>query len=146
MRFIALASAARQADDADMPTEPTALSTALDSFDAVWSPRIVTRVNDYDVRVAKVLGDHIWHVHEDTDEFFQVLDGDLAIGLREDGGERTVTLARGSVFVVPRGVWHRPSSPGGASLLLFEPAGTLSVGDQHDEIPDHVDATTGHAL
>jgi mannose-6-phosphate isomerase-like protein (cupin superfamily) len=129
-----------------MTNEPLALSSALDSFDDLWSPRIVTRVNDYDVRVAKVEGEHVWHVHENTDEFFQVLDGELLIALREDGAERTVTLPRGSVFVVPRGTWHKPSSAKGASLLLFEPSGTLSVGDQHDEVPDHVDSTVGHAL
>ncbi|MEV7682258.1 cupin domain-containing protein [Streptomyces sp. NPDC088341] len=126
--------------------EPVALSEALASFDALWSPRIVTRVNDYDVRVARVAGEHIWHVHVDTDEFFQVIEGELSIALREEGGERTVALPRGSVFVVPRGVWHKPSSATGASLLLFEPSGTLSVGDRHDDIPDHIDATTGHAL
>ncbi|MFF3749177.1 cupin domain-containing protein [Streptomyces sp. NPDC002018] len=128
------------------PAEPVALSEALATFDALWSPRIVTRVNDYDVRIAKVAGDHVWHVHDDTDEFFQVVEGELLIALREEGGERTVALARGSVFVVPRGVWHRPSSAGGASLLLFEPSGTLSVGDRHDGVPEHVDATTGHRL
>ncbi|MET9482888.1 cupin domain-containing protein [Streptomyces sp. NPDC006638] len=127
-------------------TEPLALSTALASFDAIWSPRVIARVNDYDVRVAKVAGEHVWHVHENTDEFFQVLDGELLIALREDGAERTVTLVPGSVFVVPRGVWHKPSSPRGASMLLFEPSGTLSVGDQHEEVPDQVDVTVGHAL
>lgn len=110
-------------------------------------PRVVTRVNDYDVRVAKVEGEHVWHVHDHTDEFFLVLDGELSIALREPGGERTVRLARGSVFTVPRGTEHRPSSPGGAAILMFEPTGTSSVGDRHDgAIPGHVDATTGHAL
>ncbi|MGX1880820.1 cupin domain-containing protein [Streptomyces sp. NPDC055287] len=126
--------------------EPTALADALGSFDALWSPRIVTRVNDYDVRVAKVAGEHVWHVHEDTDEFFQVLDGELTIALREEGAERSVVLPTGSVYVVPRGTWHKPSSAGGASLLLFEPTGTSTVGDSHDPVPAHVDATTGHAL
>lgn len=60
--------------------------------------------------------------------------------------ERRVVLPQGSVFVVPRGVEHRPSSVAGASILMFEPTGTSSVGDRHDEIPDHVDATTGHPL
>ncbi|MGW6740812.1 cupin domain-containing protein [Streptomyces sp. NPDC055025] len=129
-----------------IPAEPVALSEALASFDALWSPRIVTRVNDYDVRVARVAGEHIWHVHADTDEFFQVIEGELLIALREEGGERTVALPRGSVFVVPRGIWHKPSSAAGASLLLFEPSGTLSVGDRHDDVPDHIDATTGHTL
>ncbi|HEX2316667.1 MAG TPA: cupin domain-containing protein [Thermomonospora sp.] len=129
-----------------MSNEPIDLRSALGRFDALWSPRIVTHVNDYDVRIAKVAGDHVWHAHDDTDEFFLVLDGELTIELREPGGERAVTLPQGSVFVVPRGTEHRPSSPGGASILMFEPTGTSSVGDRHDTVPGHVDVTTGHAL
>ncbi|NYF58997.1 cupin domain-containing protein [Micromonospora purpureochromogenes] len=131
-----------------MSDEPIDLAVALAGFDQLWSPRIVTRVNDYDVRIAKVAGEHVWHVHDHTDEFFLVLDGELRIALRNsDGdGERTVVLPRGAVYVVPRGTPHRPSSVHGASILMFEPSGTPSVGDRHDEIPEHVDATTGHAL
>ncbi|MGW2654147.1 cupin domain-containing protein [Streptomyces sp. NPDC001478] len=129
-----------------MSNDPLSLSQALASFDALWSPRIVTRVNDYDVRVAKVRGEHLWHVHDDTDEFFLVLEGDLHISLREADGERTVHLSRGSVFTVPKGTEHKPTAPDGASILLFEPTGTPTVGDRHEEIPDHVDATTGHEL
>ncbi|MEV8317722.1 cupin domain-containing protein [Streptomyces sp. NPDC059900] len=129
-----------------MSNEPIALSKALASFDALWSPRIVTRVNDYDVRVAKVEGDHLWHVHDDTDEFFLVLEGELLIHLREPSGERTVALPKGTVFTVPRGTEHKPSAPAGARILLFEPTGTPTVGDRHDAVPEHVDATTGHSL
>jgi mannose-6-phosphate isomerase-like protein (cupin superfamily) len=129
-----------------MADEPVSLTAALASFSDLWSPRIVTAVNDYDVRVAKVEGEHVWHAHDHTDEFFLVLEGELTIALREPAGERTVVLPRGSVFTVPRGTEHRPSAPSGAAILMFEPTGTLTVGDHHDEIPDHVDATTGHAL
>ncbi|MFF3607654.1 cupin domain-containing protein [Streptomyces sp. NPDC002463] len=129
-----------------MSNEPIPLGKALVSFDALWSPRIVTRVNDYDVRIAKVEGEHIWHVHDDTDEFFLVLDGELHISLREPDGERTVLLPKGAVFTVPRGTEHKPYAPSGAALLMFEPAGTLTVGDRHEEVPDHVDSTTGHPL
>ncbi|MCM0679124.1 cupin domain-containing protein [Micromonospora phytophila] len=131
-----------------MRNEPIDLATALAEFSQLWSPRIVTRVNDYDVRIAKVAGEHVWHAHDHTDEFFLVLEGELRIALRdgEGGAEREVVLPRGAVHVVPRGVEHRPSSPGGASILMFEPSGTSSVGDRHDPVPDHVDATTGHAL
>ena len=129
-----------------MRDEPIDLATALAGFDQLWSPRIVTTVNDYDVRIAKVAGEHVWHVHEHTDEFFLVLDGELRIALRDDAGEREVVLPRGGVFVVPRGVEHRPSAPQGASILMFEPSGTSSVGDRHEAVPEHVDATTGHAL
>ncbi|MET7286677.1 cupin domain-containing protein [Streptomyces sp. NPDC005573] len=125
---------------------PIALDQALASFTERWSPRIVTAVNDYDVRVAKVEGEYIWHVHEDTDEFFLVLSGELHIGLREPAGERTAVLPAGSVLTVPRGTEHRPYAPVPTEILLFEPTGTLTVGDRHEEIPSHVDATTGHAL
>jgi len=126
---------------------PVNLTAALAGFDDIYSPRIVARVNDYDVRVAHALGDHLWHVHEDTDEFFLVLDGQFDVTLRDaDGTETTVVLHRGDTFVVPRGTEHRPSSPGG-SILMFEPTGTSTTGDRHEgEIPDHVDSTTGHAL
>ncbi|MBD0695297.1 cupin domain-containing protein [Streptomyces sp. CBMA123] len=129
-----------------MSNEPIALGQALASFDALWSPRIVTRVNDYDVRIAKVEGEHLWHAHDDTDEFFLVLDGELRISLREPAGERTVVLPQGAVFTVPRGTEHKPHAPTGAAILLFEPTGTPTVGDRHDPVPAHVDATTGHAL
>jgi mannose-6-phosphate isomerase-like protein (cupin superfamily) len=130
-----------------MTAEPVNLTAALASFDDVYSPRIVTRMNDYDVRVAHVRGEHVWHVHEHTDEFFLVLDGRLDVALRgPDGQVRTVELGRGDTFVVPRGTEHKPSSPGG-SILMFEPSGTSSTGDRHQgEIPDHVDSTTGHTL
>ncbi|MFJ9612863.1 cupin domain-containing protein [Streptomyces noursei] len=128
------------------PHQPLELGAALASFDALWSPRIVAQVNDYDVRVAKVAGEHLWHAHDDTDEFFLVLEGELFLALREAAGERTVRLPKGAVFTVPRGTEHKPSAPSGASLLLFEPTGTSTVGDRHEDVPDHVDVTTGHAL
>jgi mannose-6-phosphate isomerase-like protein (cupin superfamily) len=129
-----------------MGNGPVSLSQALAAFTEVYSPRIVARVNDYDVRIAHFRGEHVWHVHEHTDEFFLVLDGRVDISLREDGRERAVSLRTGEIFVVPRGTEHKPSSPGG-SVLMFEPSGTLTTGDRHDgEIPAHVDSTTGHSI
>jgi mannose-6-phosphate isomerase-like protein (cupin superfamily) len=129
-----------------MSDQPIDLAAALASFDALWSPRIVTSVNDYDVRIAKVAGEHVWHTHANTDEFFLVLDGELTIALRDAAGERSVTLPTGSVYVVPRGTEHKPTAPDGAAIMMFEPTGTSTVGDRHEEVPDHVDATTGHRL
>ena len=127
-------------------TSPVNLTSALASFDAIYSPRIVARVNDYDVRVAHAEGEHLWHVHENTDEFFLVLDGQFDVALRDvDGAETTVVLHQGEIFVVPKGTEHKPSSPGGA-VLMFEPSGTSSTGERHDAIPGHVDSTTGHEL
>ena len=126
---------------------PVNLSEALASFSEVYSPRIVGRVNDYDVRIAHAEGEHVWHVHEHTDEFFLVLEGRFDVAIREaDGAERTVVLNQGDVFVVPKGVEHKPSSPGGA-ILMFEPSGTVTTGDRHEgDVPAHVDSTAGHEL
>jgi len=129
-----------------MDAQPVNLQAALSSFDDIYSPRIVTRMNDYDVRIAHARGEHVWHVHEDTDEFFLVLDGQFDISLREDGAERVVNLRAGDVFVVPKGTEHKPSSPGG-SILMFEPSGTMTTGDRHEgDIPAHVHSTTGRDL
>ena len=129
-----------------MTSGPISLSQALAAFTEIYSPRIVGRVNDYDVKIAHTRGDHVWHVHEDTDEFFLVLDGRFDIALREGGGqERTVELNAGDIFTVPRGTEHKPSSPGGA-ILMFEPAGTVNTGDRHDDLPGHITSTTGQDL
>ncbi len=129
-----------------MDAQPVNLPAALRSFDEIYSPRIVARMNDYDVRVAHAKGEHVWHVHEQTDEFFLVLDGQFDIALRVEGAEQVVSLHQGDVFVVPKGTEHKPSSPGG-SILMFEPTGTMSTGDRHDgEIPGHVDSTSGREL
>jgi mannose-6-phosphate isomerase-like protein (cupin superfamily) len=125
---------------------PVNLPAALASFTETYSPRIVTKVNDYDVRIAHTLGDYVWHVHDDTDEFFLVLDGQFDVALRDaDGAERTVSLRTGDTFVVPKGTEHKPSSPGG-SILMFEPTGTPTTGDYEGDVPDHIDSTSGHAL
>lgn len=127
-------------------TKKVNLSEALDSFEAIYSPRVVATMNDYDVRVAHTLGEHIWHSHEDTDEFFLVLAGRFDIAMRDsDGNERLVELHEGDLFVVPKGVEHKPSSPGG-SILMFEPSGTSSTGNHVGSLPDHIDSTTGHSL
>jgi mannose-6-phosphate isomerase-like protein (cupin superfamily) len=129
-----------------MGNAPVNLSQALAAFRDVYSPRIAAQVNDYHVKIAHFRGDHLWHVHERTDEFFLVLDGQVDIWLREDGGERAVSLGAGDVFVVPKGTEHKPTSPGG-SVLMFEPSSTVSTGDRHEgEIPAYVDSTTGHAI
>jgi mannose-6-phosphate isomerase-like protein (cupin superfamily) len=129
-----------------MDAQPVNLQAALSSFDDIYSPRIVTRMNDYDVRIAHAQGEHVWHMHEDTDEFFLVLDGQFDIALREGSAERVVSLRQGDVFVVPKGTEHKPSSPGG-SILMFEPSGTMSTGDRHEgDIPANVHSTTGQDL
>jgi mannose-6-phosphate isomerase-like protein (cupin superfamily) len=133
-------------DDQRMTDTPISLSQALAAFSDVYSPRIVGRVNDYDIRIAHVQGEHVWHVHDHTDEFFLVIDGQFDIALRDGDRERSVSLHTGDIFVVPKGTEHKPSSRGG-TILMFEPSGTLTTGDRHDgDIPAHVGFTVGREL
>jgi mannose-6-phosphate isomerase-like protein (cupin superfamily) len=108
-----------------MPSEPRNLQAVLAAVNEYWSPRTVAVVNDYDVRVVKVLGEFTRHSHPETDEFFLVLSGHVTI--RMDEGD--VTLDQGDTFVVPRGRRHQPCADAEATLLLFEPSETVNTGD-----------------
>ena len=101
------------------------LSEKLSTFSDHWSPRTVAQFNDCDVMVVKVQGEFIWHKHDDTDDFFLVLKGVLDIELRD----RTIRLGPGQMYVVPRGVEHRPVAREEVHLLLMEPTGTPNTGD-----------------
>jgi mannose-6-phosphate isomerase-like protein (cupin superfamily) len=101
------------------------LAAKLAQFDEHWAPRIVAHYNDNKVFVVKVLGEFVWHSHEDTDDLFLVLDGRLTIDLRD----RSVELGPGELFVVPRGVEHRPRADVETHVLLVEPEGTPNTGD-----------------
>jgi len=114
------------------------LADVFAGFETIWEPRIVARVNDYDVRVAKVEGEHTWHSHAETDEFFLVLEGRFTVDLRNS---EPVVLETGDTYVVPRGVEHRPRAEPGTRILMFEPDGTPSTGDQGPV--DHLPSTTG---
>ena len=105
--------------------QPVRLADKLAAFDERWSPKIVAAFNGHDVMVVKVEGPFVWHKHDDTDDFFLVLKGRLTIELR-DGA---VTLEPGDLYVVPRGVEHRPVAEEECHILLIEPAGTPNTGD-----------------
>lgn len=90
-----------------------------------WAPKLVARLNEYEVKLAKLEGEFVWHAHQDTDELFLVIDGTLAIQLR-DGD---VTLTPGQLYVVPRGVEHRPVADGEVAVMLVEPSGVVNTGD-----------------
>ena len=102
------------------------LAEKLAGFSEHWSPRTVAQLNDYDVMVVKVQGEFVWHKHDETDDFFLVLKGELDIELRN----RTVTLRPGEMFIVPKGVEHRPVAREEVHLLLIEPTGTPNTGDK----------------
>jgi mannose-6-phosphate isomerase-like protein (cupin superfamily) len=94
-------------------------------FSEHWSPKLVARLNDYEVKVVRIKGEFVWHTHEDTDELFLVVEGELTIQLRD----RDVVLRPGQLFVVPRGVEHCPRADGEVKALLLEPAGVVNTGD-----------------
>ena len=102
------------------------LADKLTLFDEHWSPRTIALYNGHDVMVVKVRGPFVWHKHDDTDDFFLVLKGVLDIELRD----RTVTLGPGEMFIVPKGVEHRPVANEEVHLLLIEPSGTPNTGDK----------------
>ena len=112
--------------------EPVDLHAKLAVIDEPWSPRTVARYNDSKVFLAKARGEFVWHSHPDTDDLFLVLEGQLTIELQD----REVVLNPGQLFVVPKGVEHRPRSEHGASLLLIEPMGTPNTGDPETAAPE----------
>ena len=108
------------------------LAAKLETFTERFSPRTVALYNGHDVMVAKLEGEFIWHKHDDTDDFFLLLKGELDIELRD----RTVTLKPGELFIVPKGVEHRPVvRKGEAHILLIEPTGTPNTGDAATAAP-----------
>jgi mannose-6-phosphate isomerase-like protein (cupin superfamily) len=101
------------------------LAEKLATFSEHWQPRTVGQFNGHDLMVVKALGEFVWHKHDDTDDFFLVLKGRLVIEMR-DG---SVSLGPGELFVVPKGVEHRPVAAEEVHLLLIEPSGTPNTGD-----------------
>ncbi|HKY78384.1 MAG TPA: cupin domain-containing protein [Anaerolineales bacterium] len=101
----------------------------LDKFSEHWSPKVIAELNDYQFKLVKIQGDFVWHSHAETDEAFIVLRGKLVIEFR-DG---RVELSSGEMFVVSKGVEHKPYAKKECSLLLVEPKGTLNTGDAGGE-------------
>jgi mannose-6-phosphate isomerase-like protein (cupin superfamily) len=102
------------------------LANKLETFSQHWSPRTVALFNGHDVMVVKVDGEFVWHKHDNTDDFFFVIKGVLDIELRD----QVVTLGPGEMFIVPKGVEHRPVARNGeAHILLIEPTGTPNTGN-----------------
>lgn len=105
--------------------EPINLSEKLGKLTGHWQPRVVAEMNDYQFKVVKIEGDFIWHSHADTDETFLVIEGELRIDFR-DGA---VTLRPGELYVVPKGVEHKPFAAAEVRMLLIEPRGVVNTGD-----------------
>ncbi len=101
----------------------------LSLFSEQWQPKVIAEMNDYQFKLVKIQGDFIWHDHKETDETFIVLEGVLRLDFR-DGA---VQLSAGDMFVVPKGVEHKPYAASQVKLLLIEPRGVLNTGDEGGE-------------
>lgn len=110
------------------------LAAKLASFSEHWQPRVVGQFNGHDLMVVKVKGEFVWHQHDDTDDFFLVLQGRIRIRMPEGD----VAVGEGEVFVVPRGVQHCPVAEEEAHVLLIEPMGTPNTGDAATAAPRRV--------
>jgi len=105
------------------------LGEKLSKITDQWQPRVVAELNDYQFKVVKIAGDFVWHSHAETDEAFLVIEGELRIDFR-DGA---VTVRPGELYVVPKGVEHKPFAAAEVKMMLIEPKGTTNTGDQGGE-------------
>ena len=105
------------------------LRQKLEMFAEQWQPKVIAEMNDYQFKVVKLQGDFVWHVHQDTDETFIVMEGELRIDFR-DG---SVRVAAGEMFVVPKGVEHKPYAEREVKLMLIEPRGVPNTGHEGGE-------------
>jgi mannose-6-phosphate isomerase-like protein (cupin superfamily) len=106
------------------------LNGKLSKFADHWAPKIIAQMNDYHLKLVKFQGEFVWHSHNDTDEVFIVLDGEMSIAFRDD----TVKLKAGELFVVPKGAEHRPFAEKECKAMLIEPAGTINTGGTGGEM------------
>ncbi len=114
----------------DMKYQPINFEEKLLKFSEHWSPKIIAQLNDYHLKLAKVHGEFVWHDHPETDEVFIVVKGQLEILFR-DG---SVLLKEGEMFVVPKGMEHKPVAENECHILLIEPAGTVNTSDVKDDL------------
>ena len=112
-----------------MTYQAISFPSKLSQFSEHWSPRIIAQLNEYHIKLVKIKGDFVWHSHPETDEAFIVLEGTMDIDFR-DG---RVTLSPNEMFIVPKGVEHKPFAKEEYRLMLIEPAGTVNTGDAPGE-------------
>lgn len=99
-------------------------------FNDLWSPKVISELNDYQFKLVKLQGEFIWHSHIDTDEAFIVIKGSMSIELRDT----TIELSQGEMFVVPKGVEHKPVAKNECHVLLIEPTGVVNTGNSRNDL------------
>ena len=105
-------------------------------FSETWSPRVIAEMNNYQFKLVKIIDDFIWHSHDDTDETFIVIDGEMIIEFRD----KELKLQKGEMCVVPRGVEHRPRAASECKILVIEPKGVINTGEVKSELTSENDS------
>ncbi|WP_199609539.1 cupin domain-containing protein [Flocculibacter collagenilyticus] len=118
-----------------MNYQPINFEEKFTKFNETWSPKVIAAMNDYQFKLVKVEGEFVWHQHEDTDEVFMVLEGTLDIHFR-DG---KVTLVAGEMYVIPKGVEHKPIAEQACKIMIIEPKGVINTGDASSELTAETD-------
>tara|TARA_B100001123_G_scaffold173506_1_gene199343 strand:+ start:2262 stop:2627 length:366 start_codon:yes stop_codon:yes gene_type:complete len=113
-----------------MSSEKINLKEKLSKFSDHWSPKVIAEMNDYQFKLVKIKGDFVWHNHGDTDEFFLVIEGEMNIKFKDE----TVLLKEGEIFVVPKGVEHKPYAEEECKIMIVEPRGVINTGDAESNL------------
>lgn len=104
-------------------------------FNETWSPKIISKMNDYQFKIAKIKGHFTWHDHKDTDEVFIVISGNMRIDFRD----KYIELTQGEMFVVPKGVEHKPFAENECEILMIEKSGTINTGEAGGDLTIETD-------
>ena len=113
-----------------MSSEKINLKEKLSKFSDYWSPKVIAEMNDYQFKLVKIKGDFVWHNHGDTDEFFLVIEGEMKIEFKDE----TVILREGEIFVVPKGVEHKPYAEEECKIMIVEPRGVINTGEAESNL------------
>tara|TARA_B100001758_G_scaffold147054_1_gene126787 strand:+ start:4897 stop:5259 length:363 start_codon:yes stop_codon:yes gene_type:complete len=106
------------------------INDKLNKFSDLWSPKVIAEMNDYQFKLAKVKGEFVWHSHKETDETFIVLDGELLIEFRD----KKIKLNKGELYIVPKGVEHKPFAENECHIMLIEPKGIINTGEKSTKL------------
>ena len=106
------------------------INDKLNKFSDLWSPKVIAEMNDYQFKLAKVKGEFVWHSHKETDETFIVLDGEMLIEFRD----KKIRLNKGELYIVPKGIEHKPYAENECHIMLIEPKGIINTGEKSTKL------------
>ena len=106
------------------------LKEKLSLFSEHWSPKVISELNDYQIKLVKIQGDFVWHNHSETDELFLVIEGKMKIEFKN----KTIELNKGELYVVPKGIDHRPYAEDECQIMLIEPRGVVNTGENKNDL------------